>query len=104
MGLSLGTGPACFIMSAYNPGAAILVSPFSSLCDIIKDKNIPFASKLVNEKWFNNLQRIIQSQKNYSENKAVKQELYNFPILVIHGENDNLVPLSHGQALYEAIR
>ena len=38
MGRSIGSGPAVHICSKYSPGGLILICPYTSISDIIKDK------------------------------------------------------------------
>lgn len=36
-GRSMGTGPACFLASKYNPKALLLMSPFESIRTVAKE-------------------------------------------------------------------
>ena len=38
MGRSMGTGPTCHLGNVRNPKAIILMSPYKSISDVIKDK------------------------------------------------------------------
>ena len=79
-GRSLGTSPAIYLCSEKRPKALFLVSAFKSMKEIGADKYIPFLM----EEIFNSIKYI----------KRVK-----CPILLIHGEKDNLISYKHSEAL-----
>lgn len=83
-GRSMGSGPAVHISSHFNPGALILMSPYTSIKDVVKNK-VGFLSFLVAEH-FDNL-------KYMSEVKC--------PTFIVHGQKDTLIPYCHSQQLHE---
>jgi len=81
-GRSLGGGPAVALASQESIGGLILESAFTSAFRVVtRVRLLPFDK-------FDNLGKIAAVQ---------------CPVLVIHGEDDRIVPLSHGKSLYEAI-
>jgi len=79
-GRSVGCGPSVRLAEQYPVGGLILESPFVSAFRVVTRWPIlPFDK-------FNNLARI----KNI-----------NCPLLVIHGQQDRIVPFWHGQTIYE---
>jgi esterase/lipase len=86
MGRSMGTGPACYLASKYNPRAVILLSPYTSLrraaAHFVGNLHLDiyyigsFISKLVIDRFEN-----IEIIKNVV-----------CPILVIHGLKDEMIP------------
>ena len=91
MGRSIGTGPSCHISCYRNPRALILLMPFKSIRNIAQNytKNIFLANSLIGD-FFNNFDRI----KEMKPNK---------PVLIIHGENDDVIPYQHSLDLYSEI-
>lgn len=55
-GRSMGSGPATFLASKYNPGGLILMSPYTSIKNVVKSK-VWFLSFMVHEH-FDNLSRM----------------------------------------------
>jgi len=51
-GRSMGSGPATYISAHYNPGALILMSPYTSIKNVVKNK-VGFLSFLVAEHFDN---------------------------------------------------
>lgn len=83
-GRSIGCAPAIHIASKYNPGALILISPFSSIQMIADQFCCTGTSTLIKEK-FQNVKKI-QNCK--------------CPGLFIHGLKDRLIPWKHSKILY----
>ena len=79
-GRSLGTSPAIYLSSKMSPKALFLVSAFTSIKDIGSDK---FCS------WF--LEDIFNSIDYIGNVKC--------PILLIHGEKDSLISITHSEKL-----
>lgn len=76
LGRSIGSGPSIHLASKYPAiGGLLLISAFSSIKEIVKDKYGKFASFFVNER-FNNLSKI---------------EKVRCRVKIIHGEKDELV-------------
>ena len=84
IGRSIGTGSALYLSSVVNPGTLCLISPFTSIKDVVKYNYGGLAASMLKER-FNNKQRI----------KGVK-----CPVLFIHGKEDKLVPYKDSKALY----
>lgn len=87
-GRSVGSGPSCYLAAktaaAGRPiGGLILHSPFASVYRVVFD----WGFTVVGDK-FPNIDRIATVQ---------------CPVLVIHGQDDAIVPIKHGRALYEAL-
>jgi abhydrolase domain-containing protein 17 len=78
---SVGGGPGVWLASHEKPAGVVLISPFTSAFAV----PIPFP--LLPGDRFPNLKRI----------REIKT-----PLLVIHGENDGVIPVSHGRKLVEA--
>jgi len=83
-GRSLGSGPATWLASFTNPGLLVLISPFTSIKGVVKHAFGSTASKLVKER-FNNLKRMPS---------------VNCPVFILHGKNDQLIPLEQANQLY----
>jgi pimeloyl-ACP methyl ester carboxylesterase len=79
-GRSMGTGPATFIAANYNPGALILMSPYTSIRNVVQAK-VGFLSRLVADR-FNNLEQM--------PNVIC-------PTFIVHGQKDTLIPYEHAQ-------
>lgn len=76
MGRSIGTSIAVEMSIKYKRiRALVLLSPFTSLCDVIKENSFNWISKLVKER-FRNLEKM---HKVHS------------PTLFIHGINDKFI-------------
>lgn len=82
-GRSIGSGPACHIGSFRSPGTIILVSPFTSIRSIIQG--------MIGEK----LGALAKDQFcNLAKISSIRS-----PILIIHGERDEVVPVAHAKEL-----
>lgn len=80
-GRSVGSGPSVWLAVRHPIGGLILESPFVSIFRVVtRWPIIPFDK-------FNNLSRMRH---------------VTCPVLVIHGQADTMIPLWHGQTLYEA--
>ena len=89
-GRSLGAAVAVELAVEHPPEGMVLVSPFTSLRDMsrLAMPQLPIAPWLAGNR-YNSLGRIAG---------------VNCPALIIHGEQDETVPASHGRALYEAAK
>ena len=67
-----------------NPGALVLISPFTSIKDVVKFNYGGLASGMLKER-FSNKQRILD---------------VNCPVLFIHGKEDKLIPFKASKSLY----
>lgn len=74
-GRSMGSGPATYIAAHHNPGALILMSPYTSIKNVVKNK-VGFLSFLVAEH-FDNL-------------KLMPKVMC--PTFIVHGQKDTLIP------------
>ena len=74
-GRSMGSGPATHLAATFNPGALILMSPYTSIRNVVKSK-IGFFSALVAEH-FDNL-------------KLMPKVMC--PTFIVHGQKDTLIP------------
>jgi len=85
-GESLGTGVATEMATIIDAKALVLESPFTSITDVAKSRY-----------WFLPVSMLL---KDRFDNQLKMQKLH-LPLLIIHGEQDKIVPLSLGQALYD---
>lgn len=81
-GRSIGSGPAVYLAANRNPGGIILISPFKSLQETAS--SILGMFKFVVKDRFNNISLI----KNVT-----------CPLLLIHGQRDDLIPFTHSLEL-----
>lgn len=88
LGRSIGSGPACYLASKYNPSLLILMSPFTSLRAAAKKYVGPLLQYLVAER-FNNL---------------VCMETVKSPVFILHGKKDDTVPVEHSVTLSKAVK
>ena len=77
-GRSIGSGPSIFLSSQRSPGAVILISPFTSICQVVKSL-VGFMNLFIKDRFVNI--NIIEKVTS--------------PILFIHGQNDDIVPFQH---------
>lgn len=87
-GESLGTGVAVQMASEIKPGLLVLEAPYTSV-ETRSAELYPFVlgvRKLVLDK-YNSLDKI---------------NMVTSPLLILHGELDTVIPVSHGRALFEA--
>lgn len=91
-GRSIGTGPAAYLARLFaargwTPGGLILQSPYVSIHRIISEY-FRLGTWLVDNHW---------------DNKSNIEKLgENIPILIIHGELDEIIPVSQGKELYSS--
>jgi len=87
LGESLGTGVAVYLASERTVGAVILEAPFTSAADAGK-RAYPFlpVNQLIYDR-FDSLSRI---------------DAVTAPLLVVHGERDNIIPVDLGRELFAA--
>jgi hypothetical protein len=87
-GRSLGAAVAVELATEHPPGGIILVAPFASLSDMarVHYSAFPGAAWLARNR-YNSLTRISSIEK---------------PLLILHGDQDAIVPLSQGHKLFEA--
>jgi len=87
LGESLGSAVAVEIATRHHCAALILEAPFLSIAEMAKE-SLPFLpiASLVRTK-YDTLSKIGQVR---------------VPLLIVHGENDEIVPFRHGERLFEA--
>ncbi|HEX7026543.1 MAG TPA: alpha/beta hydrolase [Gammaproteobacteria bacterium] len=88
-GRSLGAAVAAELAREHAPGAVILESPFRSLADMAQS-----AYPFLPARWL--------VRYEYATEAYVRD--IDAPVLVIHSENDDIIPYSHGQAVFAAAR
>lgn len=72
MGRSIGSGVAVYLASKYDVGHLILLSPFLSICEVVKDIFCEFVSKLL--------------KNRFPNEKRIKE--IRCPCLIVHGLAD----------------
>ncbi len=90
-GRSLGAAVAVELATRYPPRALVLESPFTSIQDMAQ-KTHPVVSRLVP------LSFIVQSRFD----ALAKIRQVHKPVMVLHGDQDDLIPIDMGRALFEA--
>lgn len=80
VGQSVGSGPTCWLAAHEEHGAVALISPFLSAFRTATKVPLFLGDR------FLNLDRIVE---------------FETPLLIIHGEEDSIVPFSHGERLFE---
>lgn len=80
VGHSVGTGPTCWLAAREKHQAMVLISPFLSAF-----RTVTYFPLFPGDRF-----------KNYKEIKNCDT-----PLLVIHGEEDKVIPFSNGKALFE---
>lgn len=85
-GRSLGTGPAIALASEFDVAGLILVTPFLSVREVLRNALGSLAD--VADDCFRNYKLVDQIEA---------------PTLLIHGTRDSLVPVSHGLWIYEQL-
>ena len=86
-GRSLGSGPATFLASRRNPGALLLMSPFTSLKDVARGVAGKLGSLLIPDQF-----------RNIDEISSVL-----CPTFFVHGKGDSLVSYKHTVSLSEKV-
>jgi hypothetical protein len=88
-GRSLGGGPATWLATRTTPAALVLESAFTSVPDIAAHHYSFLPVRWLARIHFDNRERLSDVE---------------VPVLILHGRNDEIIPFSHGEALYEAAR
>ena len=88
-GRSIGSGPAAklaLVMEGLGTpcGGLILQTPYTGIHDLV-DEYAPVGKMLIGDLW--NSEDVVTS--------------IDVPLLVIHGERDEVIPVSHGKTIYE---
>ena len=86
-GESLGTGVATQMATEYGAAALILESPYTSIPDVGADRYPMVPVRMLSRDLFDSIGKIAS---------------VHMPLLLMHGESDNVVPVKFGHALFEA--
>lgn len=84
LGESIGTGPAVLHASQLPPKQLVLITPFTSLKDLARHHYWYFPTDLLVDNAFDNLETL---------------RLYSGPRSIIHGANDEIIPVSMSEEL-----
>jgi len=84
-GESIGTGTATYIASYFDLRALVLEAPFTSVYERAQEMYRVIPAKLIVKDKFDNASRI----SNIGD-----------PLLIIHGDADEIIPIHHGRKLY----
>ena len=84
VGRSLGTGPVIELATRCRVGCMVLISPFSSIKEVVKNMVGSFGQLFIKQRF-----------DNLSKAPRVK-----CPTLILHGEKDALVPAEHAKKIY----
>lgn len=88
LGKSLGSSIATHIAAHSQPASLVLDSAFTSMHEVIANV-VPWLPRFILPRLYDSLSQIPE---------------IGCPTLVIHGERDELVPLSHGQRIYQTLQ
>jgi fermentation-respiration switch protein FrsA (DUF1100 family) len=88
-GRSLGAAVAADLASRTTPAAVILESGFTSVADIAAGLYPWLPVRLLSRYRYNNLDKVV---------------LISAPLLVVHSRQDEIIPFSHGERLFERAR
>ena len=86
-GASLGTGVAVQMASEYHAGGIVLQSPYASIPDIGADRYPWLPVRLLASDRFESLRKISD---------------VHVPLLLMHGEQDEVVPVRYGRSVFDA--
>jgi len=89
VGNSLGSGPAVELARAIRPRGLVLISPFSSMTEVAA----------ANARWL----PVEWLMRDRYDNAGKLPEVA-APVLILHGDRDALIPLSHAQRLARLAR
>jgi pimeloyl-ACP methyl ester carboxylesterase len=85
-GRSLGGGAICQLAATRPLAALILESTFSSVADLARPMGVP--------RWL---------VRDHFDNVSVLRE-YGGPVLLLHGDRDRVIPVTHGERLHDEAR
>jgi len=88
-GRSLGTGIASWLAAQVNPSKLILETPYYDMHDLV--------NKFIPSYFLKNIFYLKFSSYSYLKHSR-------FPILILHGTKDTVVPYKSGQKLFESIQ
>ena len=84
----MGSGPASLLAGDYEPRALILVSAYTSVKGAAANVAGSFLAFFLAEH-FNNVESIKKTK---------------CPVMIIHGERDDLIPAAHGRILLDTLQ
>lgn len=88
LGSSLGTGIASYIAARYQPGALVLISPYTSLPDVVaQTRFIGYLSPLL---WYE-----FPTERNIASLRSTC-------VVAAHGRRDTVIPFAHSERLQSA--
>ena len=87
MGISIGSGPAVALASQRRVAALVLDAPFTSLPDIVLQRMHMWAPRFL--------------YRNVYDSVASIADVH-VPVVVLHGETDDVIPVRQGRELYAA--
>jgi pimeloyl-ACP methyl ester carboxylesterase len=100
IGRSLGSGVATYVAAHRKPAALILISPLSNLNKVIQGWSIfhpwyerPFISIAPDD-----------SLRNLHPQPIDIASQITCPVLILHGDQDKLIPISSGRELFDSLR
>ncbi|GAA5827343.1 hypothetical protein JCM11251_003774 [Rhodosporidiobolus azoricus] len=105
MGQSLGTGVSAGVAGrlaeeGITPRAVILVAPFSSIASLLETYRLgnllPILSPLRNFPWL--LNKFLKLLRTKFDSQSVIENIKS-PILILHAQNDPVIPFSHSRLL-----
>ena len=88
VGESIGTGIASYHVSLQSPNKLLLISPFTNLADVAKNRFWFYPTSILVDNAFDNVDNL-----NHYRN----------PVTIIHGDNDTIIPHELGQELFESL-
>lgn len=89
VGESIGTGVASYHVSLQPPSKLILISPFTNLIDVAQHRFWFYPVSLFVRNAFDNVHLL---------------SAYRGPVLILHGDKDNLIPERLGQRLFVTLK
>lgn len=84
VGISLGSGPAAYLAKRFNVGTLVLITPYTSLPEVVKDS--PILKYLVPFLWYK-----FPTQQYLEGTSAC--------VVMAHGRKDDVIPFSHFERL-----
>jgi len=88
VGESIGTGVASYHASLKSPDKLLLISSFTDLVGIAKNRFWFYPTSILVNNAFDNVSNLSQYQN---------------PVTIIHGSNDNIIPHKLGEKLYKSL-
>jgi len=85
VGYSIGTGPAAYLASKFNPSALVLQAPYYNLVELA-DSRVPFVPDFL---------------KKYRFETNLFLAKVKCPVYIFHGTDDRLISFDNGERLHE---